>query len=161
MKKTMVEIKGERYITPKPAADCWGMSQQAVTSACRDGRILGAFQDTRGKWLVPANACKPMEREDIRRILILSLALKNRPDQVINNNSFDQMVTVYRYLRDTGYIEDFDEKSERIPFEVVLTEKGMTTAISGKKINFDIFNAGTTLIQLIASVITIFQAVLG
>ncbi|MBA1336581.1 MAG: hypothetical protein HPY66_3016 [Firmicutes bacterium] len=49
-----------KYITPKEAAEKWGISQRRVHLLCGQGRIEGAERHG-GIWLIPAEAEKPKD----------------------------------------------------------------------------------------------------
>ena len=67
---------------------------------------------------------------------------------------------MYQYLIDVGLIEKTDEKTIDSIRNLVLTDKGMKIATEGKHTNIKWINAGTTVVQLVASVITIWQGIL-
>ena len=79
-----------------------------------------------------------MSQEEIHRILILTLQLKNNPAYEIDWSLFeyDESVldSIYTHLHTHGYIQDFSiEDKKRIPYEVVLTQKGMELATTFRK----------------------------
>lgn len=47
-----------KYISPKEAAEKWGISQRRVHTLCEGGRIEGALRHSR-VWLIPELAQKP------------------------------------------------------------------------------------------------------
>lgn len=158
MKKKMCVIDGKRYIAPGTFADACGWSSQKVTAACKDGRVVGAYQDLSNNWLIPIDAPMPLDKEKIRELMVACVCLKNRPDLPLDYNNHERIVAVYMYLMNTGYIEPFDERSDRIPYEVVLTEKGMKVATEGKSVTLNWLQIGSSVIQVAASIITIVQA---
>ncbi len=159
VQRKLVEIDGRKYMSPSAAGDLWNMKHQAVTRACIDGRIVGATQDSSEKWIIPIEARKPLETEVIRQILICILVLKNRQES-IDRQSLEDVNKVYQYLIDVGLIEKTDEKTIDSIRNLVLTDKGMKIATEGKHTNIKGINAGTTVVQLVASVITIWQGIL-
>lgn len=62
-----------KYISPKQAAEKWGISQRRVHTLCLEGRIKGALRHSR-VWLIPETAEKP---EDAR--VKSGLYIKNNP----------------------------------------------------------------------------------
>lgn len=57
------DVKGKskmKYISPKEAAQKWGISQHRVHTLCGEGRIQGAVRHSR-VWLIPETAKKPKE----------------------------------------------------------------------------------------------------
>lgn len=158
--KKMCEINGVRYITPKVFADCCDCSAQKITAACKDGRIIGAYKDMKNNWMIPCDALKPLELETIRKLMVATLYLKNNPGKEIGNIEHDVIIRLYDYLFQCGYINQFEHESKRIPYEVVLTEKGFKVATEGKKVNINWLNIGVSLIQVAASVITVVQVVI-
>ena len=159
IRKKMCELNGKRYVIPSVFGNAIGWSGQKVTAACKEGRIVGACQDTSGRWIIPVDTMKPLETEQIRSLMVTTVYLKNRPNHTLDYSDHESTVSVYTYLQQTGYIEPFDAESERIPFEVVLTEKGIKLATEGKPLNLNWLNIGTTVIQVAASLITIAQAI--
>lgn len=161
MREKMCEINGQRYVTPSVFGKWCGWSQQKITAACEDGRIIGADKDTSDKWIIPVNACKPLEIDTIREVLVTVVYLKNRPDSPLDYSDHNAIVSLYTYLQHIGYLEPFNPDSNRIPYEVVLTEKGMKLATEGKSLNLNWLTIGTTVIQVAASLITIGQVFVG
>ena len=157
MKKKMCEIDGKRYVLPSVFGNAIGWNKQKVTAACADGRIIGASHDTSGSWIIPVDAVKPLEIEQIRLIMITTVYLKNKPTHVIDYSDHDSILALYKYLEDTEYIEPFDTNSDRIPYEVVMTEKGLKLATEGRPVCLNWLKIGTDVIQLAASIITIVQ----
>ena len=131
MRQSVIEVDGKRYMNTKSAAQLWSLKQRDVASYCRQGRIKGAFKDTSGKWCVPINSVKPLTDEHIRKILRLTLQLKNNPDQSFDlstiNTDTNNLISAYDYLASIGYLKLFnkDDPPEEIPRKVELTEKGM------------------------------------
>ena len=155
--KNICEIAGKRYMSPSAAGELWDMKYQAVTNACIDGRIVGACKDSSDKWIIPVTADKPLDYEVIRQMLISTLALKNRNMDISENLSTD-VIRVYEYLIKIGMFELMDNISSNTVKDLVLTDRGMKIATEGKKIDIDWMNASTTIIQVVASIITIWQA---
>lgn len=158
--RSVFEINGNTYYSPKAAADNWKMTHQAVTSACKEGRIVGAFQDSTNRWCIPNIAMKPLDKETIRKIMLITLALKNSPNITISGLENYDISKLYSYLRDTNYIKPFDDNSKRIPYEAILTEKGMNLVIENKKIDVDWANVAVLLVQCIPSFLEIGAALL-
>ena len=65
-RKKMCEIDGKRYVTPSVFGNAIGWNRQKVTVACKEGRIVGACQDTSGSWIIPLDTVKQLETEQIR-----------------------------------------------------------------------------------------------
>ena len=156
--KNLCEINGVLYMSPSSAGDLWNMKYQAVSQACKAGRVVGACLDSGNKWIIPTKAIKPLDMETIRQVLISTLALKNKPSSV-STLSLEDAKKVYGYLMDTGFVERCDNITLETLKNLILTEKGMQTATSGKISDIDWVNAVTTLIQVVASVMTIWQAI--
>ena len=87
----MCEINGKRYVTPGVFGDVIGWNKQKVTAACKEGRIIGACQDTSGSWMIPVDAMKPLEAEQIRALMVTTVYLKNRPDHVLDYSDHESM----------------------------------------------------------------------
>ncbi len=158
MTKKMFEINGVKYVTPNVFADYCECSRQKIVSACCDGRVVGAQRDSSGHWIIPIEASKPLEIERIRELLILTLALKNRPSTILGEDENANPSKIYRYLEATGYIEHFDCSGERAPYEAVLTDKGMALATNGPIVDLNFVNLAVTAIQVFASILTILNA---
>lgn len=91
--------------------------------------------------------------------MVTTVYLKNKQDHVLDYSDHEGIVTVYSYLQKTGYIECFNAESDRIPYEVVMTDKGVKLATEGKKLDLNWMKIGTTVIQVAASIIAIAQAI--
>lgn len=85
------------------------------------------------------------------------MALKNRNSDIVGSWSTD-VIKVYDYLIEIGMFEPTENLSANTLKNLVLTDKGMKIATEGKKMNIDLMNAGVTIVQVVASVITIWQA---
>ena len=153
--RAVFEINGKTYYSPKAAAGKWNISYQAVTNACKDGRIVGAFIDSTNQWCIPDIAMKPLDKKIIRKILIITLYLKNNPLLRVSELDNYDISKLYIYLKETEYIKSFDEESDRIPYEVVLTDKGMDLVLEKNRIKIDWANISTILIQCIPSFLEI------
>ena len=153
--RSVFELNGITYYSPKAAADNWKMSHQAVTSACKDGRIVGAIQDSTKKWCIPDSAMKPLDSQIIRNTLIITLSLKNTPNISISELETYDVPKIYKYLKDTGYIKDFNESSNRIPYEAILSDKGMSLAFNKKKEGVEWTSIAALFVQCIPSLIEI------
>lgn len=154
-RRNVFEIDGKIYYSPKIMAERWQISYQAVAAACKEGRIVGVVQDLSNNWCIPDTAMKPLDKDSIRKILIITLSLKNTPDvNIVGLDNYD-ILTLYRYLRDTKYIKEFNENSDRIPYEATLTEKGMELVINNKKSFINWSDIGSMFIQCIPSFLEI------
>ncbi len=156
--RSLIKIGNMTYMSPKAAGDLWNMKYQSVTAACVDGRVIGAIKDSSDKFIIPIDAFKPLDKEEIRKLMITTLYLKNRPSFDIGFNDNEQIVKLYTYLEGIGYIEPFNSSSNKIPYEAILTDKGMHLATEGGHVDIDWCNIGITVIQIAASMITIGQA---
>ena len=155
IQQPVFEINGQTYYSPKGAASKWGISHQAVTAACKEGRIIGAFQDSTKKWCIPDSAMKPLDSRIIRNILIITLSLKNTPNISISELENYDVPKIYKYLKDTGYIIEFNESSNRIPYEAILSNKGMSLAFNKKKEGVEWTSIAALFVQCIPSLIEI------
>ncbi len=153
IQRSVFEINGQTLYSPKGAADKWGLSYQAVTRACKEGRIVGAFLDSTNKWCIPDTAMKPLEKKVIKKILIITLSLKNTPDITISELENYDIPKIYKYLKETGYIKDFNEDSNRIPYEVSLSDKGMSLVFDNKKEEIVFTNLAALFVECIPSLI--------
>ena len=153
--RTVFTIEGKTYYSPKGAGDNWLMKHQAVTAACIDGRIIGAFQDSKKGWCIPDNAMKPLPKEVIRKIMIIILSLKNRPNLVITDLEDYDTLKLFQYLRDIGCIRPFDESSDRIAYEAVLTNKGIEYVIGDKESKIDLANVAALFVQCLPKLLEV------
>ena len=151
MQKSLIEINGIKYMSPKAAGGLWGMSSQKVTTECKAGRIVGATKDSGGHWIIPIDSKKPLDRETIRKTLVALLAMKNRPGtSLFDESGADDL---FAYLRDIGLVEGSSLTSAS------LTNAGMDIATSGKRVKIDWFNAGATIIGIVGSAASIWSAI--
>ena len=140
----LLVIDGNNYMSTKTAAELWGIHPKTVSNYCKDNRIKNKFKNGRLGWYIRTDEIKPLSQEEIRRMLILTLQLKNNPDCEIDWMQFqyNELVldSIYTHLHTHGYIQGFSiEEKKRIPYDVVLTQKGMelaTTFRKGKISNF-------------------------
>ncbi len=156
VQRNLIEINGIKYMTPKTAGDLWDMSRQAVVQACKNGYVVGACKDSMDKWIIPVETVRPLNKEDIRQLRGGILTLKNKQMPAVGI-SLDEAKIVYGYLSDIGLIEMLDELSIDNIKDLVLTEEGMGIATDGKQIIIDWVKTGITVIQLAASVLTIYK----
>jgi len=49
------------YMTPKEAADLWGITQRRVQALCVGGRIKGAQRLGDKMWVIPKDTPKPID----------------------------------------------------------------------------------------------------
>lgn len=159
LQRKLCEINGVKYMSPSAAADLWNISTQKITAACKDGRIEGAILDSSDKWIIPVNARKPLEKAEIKTLLVGTLCLKNKPNTLPHEMTSLNIDIIYDYLYHTGYIEQFDRNSDRIPFDVILTDRGMKLATEGSTPSVNWVNAGLTIISIASDIITIWTAV--
>ncbi len=133
-----VEHNGKKYMNTKTAADNWKLKTDTVTKYCSAGKIPNAFKYYEKRWYIPIESIKPLTDEEIRKFLVLTLQLKNKPslkiDRSIVNVDVKTITMIYRYLVYCEMIENFEiEDASRVPYEVVLTQKGLEFATSFKK----------------------------
>ncbi len=55
------------YMSPRDAAEKWGVSQRRVHKYCETGRIDGAVKMS-GVWLIPINTTKPTDPRKINNV---------------------------------------------------------------------------------------------
>lgn len=156
----LIEINGVRYMSPKAAAGIWvGLTWQKIVAECKAGKVLGATKDSSNKWIIPADAKRPLDNLEIRKILISLLWLKNKPGTVVEEVQREQLLEVLDYLRDTGFIEPYSSENGISLIGLTLTDKGMHLATEGKKTGIDWVNAGITLVQVLGSIASIWGVV--
>jgi hypothetical protein len=123
-----VEIDKKHYGETSEFAKLWGVSPKTVAKYCNDKKIDGA-KKIKGKWCIPLNTTKPISESEIRRILILTLKLKNNPTVKIDFTKFEikqkDIVNVYKHLEKLNYILTVENiPTKRLPFDVTISEKG-------------------------------------
>ena len=148
--KKLCEIDGIIYMSPGSAGDLLNYSVQKVTAACNGGRVENAIKDSSGKWIIPVNSRKPLELEQIRKILICLISMKNKPSNQNLDLAVNQIEALFEYLKNTGYIEEFSIVSSMFPYDVVLTEKGIRTATEGSAVDIDWINVIGILTNIIS-----------
>lgn len=135
---SIIELNGQKYMNTKTAATAWNLKPTTVAEYCKEHKICNAIKYLEARWYVPVDAVKPLSNEEIRRFLILTLQLKNKPSLEIDWSTFpgdySSVELIYRYLVFRNMIESFDiQDKKHIPYEVVLTQKGMEIATSGNR----------------------------
>lgn len=143
--RTLTEINGITYMSPKAAGDWWNISPQKVTAACKDARVVGATKDSGNRWIIPIDSPHPLEKEQIRQVLIAVLAVKNRPGTRLPDGT-EQLCD---YLRSINLLEGTD----------TLTDRGMQLATAGETVSVDWKNAGATILSVIGSLASIWSAI--
>ena len=158
MGKKLFTINGVQYMTPSLAGDKWDMSYQAVTNACKEHRIAGACKDSGDRWIIPFDAEKPLKYEEIRKLLVSILVLKNKPND--NNKTVSsEWEKVYKYLASIGLVEVLEQTIPDRIEDIVLTDVAMRIATEGQRVSINWVDASTTFVQVVASVITIWQTI--
>ena len=158
---SIIKYNGQKYMSTKTAEDVWNLKQRTISDYCKQGKICQALKYRGVRWYIPINAVKPLSDSEISQFLILTLQLKNKPSLEIDWSAFpvenSVIVPIYRYLVFRGLIEKFDIPNERrIPYEVVLTQKGLEFSTSNKgKIN----NFGTVMKEWLPTIISAAQLI--
>ena len=136
--QAIIEIDGKKYMSTKTAAKFWGLSPRTVSDYCKNGRIHRKFKNGKLGWYIYIDEIKPLSDTEIHRLLVLSIQLKNNPSLEIDWSTFDfdnsAIDAIYKTLVASGYIQPYNVVDKRrIPYEVILTQKGLETATSFKK----------------------------
>lgn len=152
----IIELNGETYMSTKIAADSWKIKQETIAKYCAAGKICHSVKYFGKRWYIPIDAVKPLPNDEIRRLLILTLQLKNNPSLEIDWSVFPiknpAIDTIYRYLAFLELIETFDIVDvKRIPYEIILTRKGLEFVTSNKKEKITDYN--TTLREWLPTII--------
>ena len=127
--QAILEIEGKKYMSTKTAADCWNLKPKTVAEYCRTDRLIDKIK-IENKWYIFIDEMKPLSIGEIRKLLILTVQLKNKPTLEIDWSAFSfddsKIEIIYKNLALNKYIFPFDIRDKkRIPYEVVLTEKGL------------------------------------
>lgn len=151
-----IELDGKMYMSTKTAAEVWNLKPSTVSEYCKQNKVFKAIKYLGARWYISIDAVKPLSDSDVRRFLVLTIQLKNKPSLEIDWTAFQldfaTIEPIYRYLVYRELIENFgivDEK--RIPYEVVLTQKGLEFATSGKKEKIEDF--GSTIKEWLPAII--------
>lgn len=154
----MIEIQGKRYIETKEASTMWGMPARKIAELCPE--IAGAIKLK--KWYIPISARKPLQATEKKQLLLLTLQLKNDNSQKLDFSSlpFDiaNIRMIYEDLAYGKYIQPFQiDNPAEIPYKVILTEKGLKTAIgcrygrSKNKFGFEALKCSIDLFTILCS----------
>ena len=156
MKKDSFELEGNRYVTTKVMSGFWDVTQKTVADYCRDGMVIGAFKDSSNRYIIPANAKKPLNKNVIERVLWLIITLKNKPSYPIDYSSLEvnptDMTWVFRYLCALSLIHPIAETcpTDQLPYAAKLTDKGLALIQKSSTSFHDQKGANTaTLVQLL------------
>ena len=139
--QSLIEVDGNKYMSTKTAAELWGLSSRTVSDYCKNNRIHRKFKNGKLGWYIHIDEIKPLTDTEIHRLLVLSIQLKNDPSLTIDWTTFnfdDEAIdAVYQSLYQSRYIHSYSVSDKRrIPYEVILTQKGleMATAFNKKSI---------------------------
>lgn len=139
--QSLIEVDGNKYVSTKTAAELWGLSSRTVADYCKNNRIHRKFKNGKLGWYIHIDEIKPLTDTEIHRLLVLSIQLKNDPSLTIDWTTFnfdDEAIdAVYQSLYQSRYIHSYSVSDKRrIPYEVILTQKGleMATAFNKKSI---------------------------
>lgn len=135
--QAILNVDGKKYMSTKTAANLWGISTSTVSDYCKNDRIHHKFKNGRMGWYIYIDEIKPLSDNEIHRLLVLSIQLKNNPSLEIDWTTFDFdnsiIDVVYQNLVESGYIQPYNiDDKRRIPYEVILTQKGLEMATSFK-----------------------------
>lgn len=162
-----IEVDGRRYMSSKRAEELWRKRQATISKCCKDGRIPPSrcFKDDHNNWYIDTNTIYPLAEDEIRKILTLTLQLKNNPQYTFDWTTFtigaENIRPVYDYLLDMSYIFPYQiEDSNRLPYDIVLSEKGMNLVMSyGRRNKSDLCLINSTA-QWLSVVLQVGQIVL-
>ena len=118
----------------KNAAEIWNINSRQVANLCPE--IQGALK-LKGRWYIPVEAKKPLQENEKRQLLLLTLQLKNNPAQKLDLSYMPFDISDIRMIYDSlaygKYIEPFEiDNPVEIPYKVVLTSKGFEMAMTRK-----------------------------
>ena len=156
-------IDGKEYISTKQAATIWNVKPRTVANYCNKNKIKDTIKNGSGKWCIPLNAIKPLSEKDIHQLLVLTLQLKNNPNLPVDYSLFDfdlsNLRAVYDNLVYWEYIFPYDiEDEKRIPYDIILTQRGMQLATNFAKAKIPEFATSVTVwIGVLANISTILQ----
>lgn len=100
----------QNMMTIKEAAEIWGISTRRILKLCSEGRIPGAVKD--GKWLIPADAMKPIDKR-VKTGEFIKGKCDERSPLPIGVSDYRKAVTDYYYVDKTLLIKEFlDERAQ-------------------------------------------------
>lgn len=139
-RNSILEINSKKYISSRIACEVWGLSQNTVAKYCRSGRIKNCFKGAHNQWYIPIDTVRPLSDIEIHRLLFLTLQL---PTLEIDWSTFDFDTSlidlIYSNLVFEGYLKPFKiNNKESIPYQVILTQKGLNIALPRKSKKADI-----------------------
>ena len=141
----IIIVEGKKYVSTKIIAKTWGLTRNTVSDYCKSNKIINKFKDG-NRWYIRTDEIKPLTNEEIHRLLMLTLQLKNNPSLKIDWSTFsfdDSFIEyIYQNLVEQKYIEQFTIRDKkRIPYEVILTQKGLDIAMKYRKGKTNDFSA--------------------
>lgn len=133
----LISVDGKTFMSTKAAADLWGLKPKTVADYCNSNKIINKFKVGRN-WYISINEIKPLSNAEIHKLLVLTIQLKNNPSLEIDwsTYTFDDTAieNVYKNLLALKYIMPYSiADAKRIPYEVVLTQKGLEKATQFSK----------------------------
>lgn len=159
----IIEIDGKQYANTKIIADTWGLKRKTIAQYCREGRIKKAIKVSNRLWYIPTDEVKPLSKEEVHNLLVLTIQLKNKPSLPIDWSLFkydtESISAIYNHLVEREFIEPFSiTDNKRIPYEIVLTQKGLDIAVNYK--NHSISDYSKTISQWLPTVIAAAQLII-
>lgn len=131
--KPQPDVNGapQQDVSTKELAQRWHVSPGTVAKYCKEGKIPGAMKLPDNHWAIPANTPKPPTDAALRKMLFLTLQLKNNPSFGIDYDALGvepaHLPEAYRYLADLHLLTLPDPlcEADRIPYAAVLTPRGL------------------------------------
>lgn len=156
----LINIDNKIFMSTKAASDLWHLKPRTIANYCNKGKIINKFKNGRYGWYISVDEPKPLSKEEIHKLLVLTIQLKNNPKLEIDWSTFNfddsAIDSVYRKLVMLGYIFPYNLKDmKRIPYEIILTQKGLETATKFNKTVISDFS--TTLSQWLPVIINLAQ----
>jgi hypothetical protein len=149
-----IEIDGKKYMSSRRAAELWNKSQGTISKYCKLGKVPKSkcIKDSHNNWYIDINTVYPLSDDEVRKLLTLTLQLKNNPLYSFDWSTFtidvENIRPIYEYLADMKYILRFQiNDSKRLPYDIVLTERGMKLVTGWKSENKIDFNFSNSLLQ--------------
>ena len=148
-------------MTTKEAAAIWGIKEKTISNYCNLGYIPNA-EKVAGRWIIPDKSLKPLSQDTIRRLLIVSIGLKNNVASGCDWSTFDfkeeDIRLVYESLHYRKYIKEITNIStNRIPYELELTEKGVELIEGANNKTKDYVEAWNAAMQGLSFIISLLQ----
>lgn len=98
---------GRKYLTVNEAVHEWEVARKEILGLCRSNLIPDAIKDDHNRWLIPADNGKPVTKEQIAAVLLLSQLMNCRDTEIkayIIPGCEDRVIKIYKDMERTGFM---------------------------------------------------------